>query len=124
MRLLNGDDAHLHGDETAIHFDGTEGEIHIGLSAKSGKETSLFDSADDAIHASARGKQQLIAKIDGIGDHGDKGVSFSCHGGADSSQKSEMNLRALHDLARLGKGRWRGGANERSREKKRQNHFH
>src|SRR6266699_865405 len=43
MGLLDGNDAHLHGNEAAIDFDGAEREIHVSLAAKHGKVAGLLD---------------------------------------------------------------------------------
>src|SRR6267378_4856944 len=123
-RLLDGDDAHLHGDEAAIDFDGAEREVHVGLAAKDGKVAGLLDSADDAVHTRTSGKQQLAAEVDGVGDNSDKRVAISGYGAADAAQEREMNLGALNDLARFGVRRGRGGANESCRQKKGQTDFH
>ena len=123
-RLLDGNDAHLHGDEAAIDFDGPEREVHVRLAAKDGKAAGLLHGADDAVHARTGGKQQLAAEVDGVGDNGDKRVAISGYGAADAAQESEMNLGALNDLARFGVRRGRGGANESCRQKKGQSDFH
>ena len=119
MRLLDGDDAHLHGNQAAIHFDGAEGEIHVCLAAKNREVASLLNGANLAVDARAGRKKQLTAKIDRFGHDGDERVPFARDGGMDVAQKREMNLRALHHLTRLGVRRGRGGANKRGRQKNR-----
>jgi len=123
-RLLDGDEAHLHGDEAAIDFDGAEREVHVGLAAKDGEAAGLLHGADDAVHARTGGEQQLAAEVDGVGDNGDKRVAISGYGAADAAQEREMNLGALNDLARFGVRRGRGGANESCRQKKGQSDSH
>src|SRR5712692_5469590 len=118
VRLLDGNDAHLHGDEAAIDFDGAEGEVHVSLAAKNGKVAGLLHRADDAVHTRTGGQQQLGAEVDGLGDDGDERVAILCHGAADAAQESEMNLRPLNDLTRFGVRRGNGGADESYRQKK------
>jgi hypothetical protein len=117
-RLLDGDDAHLHGDEAAIDFDGAEREVHVRLAAKDGKVAGLFDGTDDAVHARTGGQQQLAAEVHGLRDNGDKRVAIPCYGAADAAQERELNLRALNDLPRFGLRRERGSADESCRQKK------
>src|SRR5260370_4111648 len=49
MRLLDGNDAHLHGDEAAVDFDGAEREVHVSLAAKHGKVAGLLLPVPDAL---------------------------------------------------------------------------
>src|SRR5205807_1114867 len=118
VRLLDGNDAHLHGYEAAIDFDGTKSEVHVRLAAKDGKAASPLDRADNAVHTRAGGKQQLAPEIDGLRNYGDERVAVPCDSAANAAQQRKMNLRALHDLTRFGVRRGRGGANERGRQKK------
>src|SRR6266436_4897696 len=117
-RLLDGDDAHLHGDEAAVDFNGAEGEVHVGLAAENGKVAGLLHRADDAVHTRTGGQQQLGAEVDGLGDDGDERVAILCHGAADAAQEREMNLRPLNDLTRFGVRRGSGGADESCRQEK------
>ena len=84
-RLLDGNDAHLHGDEAAINFHGTKSEVHVRLAAKDGKAAGPLDGADNAVHTRAGGKQQLAAEIDRLGDRGDERVAILCNRAADSA---------------------------------------
>src|SRR5216684_4698711 len=118
MRLLDGNDAHLHGDEAAVDFDGAEREVHVSLAAEHGKVAGFLHGADDAVHARTGGQQQLAAEVDGLGDNGDERVAVLCYGAADLAQEGEMNLRPLHDLTRRGVRRRRGGADESCCQKK------
>ncbi len=65
------------------------------------KWRAFSTGADGAVHTRAGGQQQLAAKVNGFGNHGDERVAISCYGAADPAQEREMNLRALHDLTRL-----------------------
>jgi len=111
--LLDGDDAHLYGNEAAIHFDGTKREIHVRLATKQGKVARFFHGADDAVDACAGGEKQLAPQIDGFGDYGNEWIAVARNGAADPAQEREVNLRALYDLMRLGVGRGRDKAKER-----------
>src|SRR5207247_5143467 len=95
-----------------------------GLATKSGKVAGLRDCADDAVDAGARGKHQLAAEVDWLGNNGNERVPLSCYGSGDAAQEREMNLRALHNLTRFGIARGCDGARECGREKKRQNDSH
>ena len=65
--LLNGDDAHLHGDDAAVRFrENAETEIHVRLSANKREVARRSNRADDAVNAGAGGNQKLIAEIDGL----------------------------------------------------------
>jgi len=76
MRLLDGNDAHLHGDEAAIDFDGAEREVHVRLAAKHGKWRAFFHGADDAVDTRAGCQQQLATEVHGFGDDSDKRVAI------------------------------------------------
>ena len=99
--LFDGDDAHLDGDDAAIDFERAEGEVHVGFAANQGEAARRGDGADDAVDAGAGGNEELVAEVDGFGDDGDEGIAFARCGGADGIQQREMNLGALHDLARF-----------------------
>src|SRR5260370_28226063 len=81
-RLLDGDDAHLHGDEAAIDFDGAEGEVHVGLASENGKVASLLHRADDAVHTRTGGPQPFGTPGDGLRGDSDGPVPTLCHGGS------------------------------------------
>src|SRR5207245_11520490 len=42
VRLLDGDDAHLHRNQTAIDFDGAKREIHVCLATDDGETPGLL----------------------------------------------------------------------------------
>ena len=46
--LLDGNKAHLNGDEAAVDFDRAEAQVHVSLAAKHGKVAGFLDGADDA----------------------------------------------------------------------------
>src|SRR5260370_597235 len=90
VRLLDGNDAHLHGDEAAIDFNGTKSEVHIRLAAKDGKAAGLLDGSNDAIHARTGREQQLAAEVDRLGDNRDKRIALLFYCTADFAPEWEI----------------------------------
>src|SRR5260370_38791196 len=98
VRLLDGNDAHLHRDEAAIDFNGTTRHVHIRLAAKDGKAAGLLDGSNDAIHARTGREQQLAAEADRLGDNGDKRIPLLFHGTPYFAPSGERNPRAPNAL--------------------------
>src|SRR5271165_635966 len=81
--VLNGQDAHLNGDDAAIDFHAAKGEIHVRLPAKQREAARFFHGADGAVDTRAHGNQQGIANEHRLGDHGHEGVAIASAGAAD-----------------------------------------
>src|SRR5260370_36623588 len=64
VRLLNGNDAHLHRDDAAIDFDGAKHEVHVSLAAKHGKVAGFLNPARETGHPRTAGanKTSLAGK--------------------------------------------------------------
>src|ERR1700688_2531323 len=78
-------DAHVHGDQPAIDFEAAEIQIQVRLATKNGKAARRRHHADGAVDARTSGDQQGVADEDGLGKHGDEGVTVTRSGGADGA---------------------------------------
>ena len=110
--VADSDEAHLDGDESAVNFNGFEGEIHVSLTAEEREIFGLLDGADYAMNAGAGGKNDEAVESDGLREVGDEGITLAAGGAAEGGEEREMDFGALNNLARLGEcGRGQNGRN-------------
>ena len=121
-------DAHVHGDQPTIDFEAAEIQVHVGLATKNGKAARRRHRADSAVDARTSGNQQRVADEDGLGKHGDEGVTVTRSGGADGADNVQAHFGTGSNFAwvweRLGIGDRCGGEKQRTSQNCGQQRFH
>ncbi len=85
--------------------------------------TRAADAGYDAANACACGQEKLVVDHDWFGGYGDEAITISRQGRADVSQKLQVHLSALHDLAWLGL-RKRSCERQKRNGEQQSNYFH
>src|SRR4029077_171741 len=74
-------------------------QVEVGFAAQESEMTCAADTGYDAANARACGQEKLVADRHRLGGYGDKAITISRQRRADVSEKLQVHLSALNDLA-------------------------